>query len=481
MTRRTAEREAIRRLRDERGMTIVEVVVAAFLLVAVVVSTFGIIDSSTRSTFRAEETQTVINIAQREIELLRDTPYANLAMTAPPPPPYGTDANDPTSRLRDGGRFCLDRVDGDDPCADPMLAPLVHNGSPLEEGGEVTDGQVAPLSQDVEVGDITVDIYRYVVWQDEGNELLPASDTLCQEKPLHFLCRTQDYKRVVVAVRAQEAAISLERPYEEVQSDFIDPDRATLDAESLGPSGPVVTGQQFWLSDTRCQADVAEPPRSAAENHATHNTLGVCALAGEQADSLLTAPPDPATPLVDYSTELEPSSASCEPPTDNCDPDDRGLQMLDQDSACTASPTGPDAPRKIHRWVSRPMPPSFEFVMTDKATLELWTRTIDEVQGASGEVCAFLFRRTVAGVDTILATDSHASSDWPSGPPWAQVRLRFDLDPLPEGERRLPPGTRLGVSIGVDPAGTPDNVLQFLYDHPEGESRLEVLTTTPLP
>jgi hypothetical protein len=37
------------------------------------------------------------------------------------------------------------------------------------------------------------------------------------------------------------------------------------------------------------------------------------------------------------------------------------------------------------------------------------------------------------------------------------------------------------VSIGVDPSGTPDNVLQFLYDHPEGESRLEVLTTTPLP
>jgi hypothetical protein len=155
--------------------------------------------------------------------------------------------------------------------------------------------------------------------------------------------------------------------------------------------------------------------------------------------------------------------------------------MLDQASDCVAAPTGADAIRQIHRWVSIAMPSGFQFESTDRATLELWTRTINDVQGASGNLCGFFFKRSALGVDTILGTASHFDSDWPSGPAWEEVRLSFDLDNLSEAQRVVLAGERLGVSIGVDPSGTPDNVLQFLYDHPEGESRLEVLTTTPLP
>jgi hypothetical protein len=155
--------------------------------------------------------------------------------------------------------------------------------------------------------------------------------------------------------------------------------------------------------------------------------------------------------------------------------------MLDQASDCVAAPTGANSIRQIHRWVSIAMPSGFQFESTDRATLELWTRTINGVVGASGKLCGFLFKRSTGDVDTTLATASHLDSDWPSGPPWAEVRLTFDLDNLTLAQRTVQPGERLGISIGVDPSGTPDNVLQFLYDHPEGESRLEVLTTTPLP
>jgi hypothetical protein len=304
------------------------------------------------------------------------------------------------------------------------------------------------------------------------------------DKPLHYRCKTQDYKRVIVAVRVQESPISHERPYEEVQSDFIDPDRATLDAEPLGPGGNIVTGQQFWLSDARCATGSTEPSRPAASHHETHDTLGLCSSATQAPNALLRTPPDdpdPANQLVpaffDFSTEIEPGGCG----TVNCNTADSGLQMLDQTSTCVPSPSGTDARRQIHRWLSTPMPTGFQFESTDRSTLELWTRTINDVQGASGTVCGFFFKRSATGTDTVLSTDSHFDASWPAGPAWEDIRLRFDLDNLTLAQRTLLPGERLGVSIGVDPSGTPDNVLQFLYDHPEGESRLEVLTTTPIP
>jgi type II secretory pathway pseudopilin PulG len=462
-------------------MTIVEVVVAAVLLVMAATATLSMVDTSTRTSFKAEERQTVINVAQREIEQLRDLSFQQLAMTSVPA--ATTDANLPTSRIRTGSSFCLERVDGDDPCTAP---PLVANGGQLENGGgTIAGGTVQPFTNDVQVGDMTMDIYRFVVWQDEGDELLSPTSEFCQDKPLHYRCKAQDYKRIVVAVRTEEAPISHERPYEEVQSDFIDPDRATLDAEPLGPGeGNVVTGQQFYLSDTRCQTGSTEPTRGPFTNHETHDTLGTCSSGSQAPNALLTSPPNDPDPadqsnpgFFDYSTEIEPGNCG----SVNCDTSDSGLQMLDQASTCVPAPSGTDARRQIHRWVSTPMPVGFQFESTDRSTLELWTRTINGVQGASGTVCGFFFKRSTAGVDTILATDSHTTSNWPSGPAWDKVRLHFDLDTLSQVQRTILAGERLGVSIGVDPSGTPDNVLQFLYDHPEGASRLEVLTTTPLP
>jgi type II secretory pathway pseudopilin PulG len=464
-------------LREEAGMTIVEIVVAATLLVTVAISTFGLIDTSTRSTFRAEETQSVINIAQREMEALRDYDYDELAMESVPP--AGTGQTDPTSRIRDVNgtqEFCLDRSPTTTAsCPDSSSAPLVVDDGSVEG--------IQAVTPDVAVGDITVDIYRFVVWQDQGAGLPLPSDVDCAEKPQHYRCMENDYKRAVVAVHVDKGPISHDRPYEEVQSDFVDPDRSTLDAAPLGPQDEVI-GQQFYLSDTRCGIDAGDPTRPPASNHETHDTLGNCAAEATDApDALLGSPPvdpDPLNendpPFFDYSTEppLEPGGCT----TINCSPDDIGLQMLEQPSDCVPAPIGPDASRQIHRWVSRPMP-SGGFEIAEEATLELWTRTINDVPNASGRICAFLFRR-VAGADTILAIGSHADSTWPAGPAWSEVRVRFDLTLMPPLQRTLAPGDRLGVSVGVDPSGTPDNVLQFLYDHPEGESRLEVLTTTPL-
>jgi hypothetical protein len=42
-------------------------------------------------------------------------------------------------------------------------------------------------------------------------------------------------------------------------------------------------------------------------------------------------------------------------------------------------------------------------------------------------------------------------------------------------------GQRVGVEIAVRRNGTTGDVLQFMYDHPNYPSRLEVETSTPLP
>ena len=42
-------------------------------------------------------------------------------------------------------------------------------------------------------------------------------------------------------------------------------------------------------------------------------------------------------------------------------------------------------------------------------------------------------------------------------------------------------GQRVGVEIAVRRNGTTGDVLQFMYDHPDYPSRLEVKTSTPLP
>jgi hypothetical protein len=52
--------------------------------------------------------------------------------------------------------------------------------------------------------------------------------------------------------------------------------------------------------------------------------------------------------------------------------------------------------------------------------------------------------------------------------------LHFTLNPLV-------PNSRLGVAVQVERAGTAGGGLQFIYDEPSYESRLEVKTDSLLP
>lgn len=456
-------------LGGESGFTVFEVLVASIILVAGALATFQVFDTATRNTFRAEQTQVANDIAQRELEKLRVFDYKHLAMTAYPA--YAANPNNPSSRVL-GTDFALE-PDGSNP------APMVVQGSALDSGGQVAAGfspstLVDPGPTPFTNGDVKGSIYRYVVWQND------PSCTTCGGN--------QDLKRIVVAVTLDTVASSTQRAYVETQSDVIDPSDTRLTEKNLPDGGPL-TAEQFYMSDTPCASSGTTTRQTISADHLLHNTLGQCADGARTGttpgapDALLgDVPPDPYPddPLLpdtfDYADDsyLEPT------------PDfDDGLQMLRQAAnGCNYTPTGTHPEAKIHRWVSDPMPVAYD--MTGHATLEINSKTINGA-AQTGRICIYLFARdtdptTGVVTDTRLVDEgTPANAYWAYQPPgnWAaggwgtyRVGLNFPRTTIATGQR-------LGLAISVDPAGSPGD-LQFLYDNPQFDSRLEVDTTTPL-
>src|SRR5512143_2617172 len=119
----------------EEGFTIIEVVVAVFVLVMAALATFGLLSSATKNTERAKATQVALDRAQQEVEALRSLESEELALTTTPTP--SSDPLEPGYRVS-GGTFALTR--------EPVGArhQLVVNGGEIEGGGEIKGGVVNP-------------------------------------------------------------------------------------------------------------------------------------------------------------------------------------------------------------------------------------------------------------------------------------------------------------------------------------------------
>lgn len=455
------------------GFTIVEVMVAALVLVVGALTTFGLLSAATKNTQRAKATQVALNRAQQEIETLRSLGNDKLALTATPAQ-SGSSLN-PNHRVSNG-TFALVR----NPPSD--YSNMVVNGGSLYGGGFVAGGTVDPGPTAFTSGDVSGEIYRYVVWRDDAN--CPAAT--CPG--------TQDYKEIVVAVKLDTPGNqSGERGYVEVSSDFVDPEDSALNDPIPGANG-VVTAQQFFLSDTPCDAGGTTVRAEITGDHLLHNTLGTCASGAQTGstdgapDALLTgAPPDPDPidptnpPLYDYANDfyLEPT-----PDTD------KGVQIRRDDTAgCNYVPTGTANPEsQIHRWVTDPM--ASDFSMTESVTVEFYTRTLNDAL-YTGTLCVYLFKRSETGspptaTDTQLTDQSTGFPYWSYTPEengfwprnaWTKVRLTVLFNDAPY---TIPAGDRLGVALSVERGNTQADAIPVMYDHPNHPTRIEVDTTTPI-
>jgi type II secretory pathway pseudopilin PulG len=459
----------------EAGFTIVEMVVAALILSVGALTTFGLLSAATKNTQRAKATQVALNRAQQELEAMRSLPNDQLAMTAAPA--HVSNQLSPNYRVSNG-TFALIRQPPSD------YANMIVDGGSLYGGGFVAGGIVTPGPTPFTSGDVSGDIYRYVVWRD---------DTSC---PAATCPGTQDYKQIVVAVKLDTPGNqSGERGYVEVASDFIDPTDSALDDPIPGANG-VETAQQFFLSDTPCADGGATMRQDIAGDHLLHNTLGTCA-SGPQTGTrkgapdalLLGSPPDPAPadpadpPSYDYSSDtyLEPRVGT-----------DEGVQIRrDDTTTCHYLPTGTTNPEsQVHRWVTDPM--AANFTMTQKVTIEFYTQTLTN-GSYSGALCIYLFRRHETGVSpNIVATDTQLTDTsrglpywiytppgnglWPSGA-WGMVRKTMTFSGAPY---TISAGDRLGVALSLERSGTSGDAVQIMYDHPRYPTRIEVDTNTPI-
>jgi type II secretory pathway pseudopilin PulG len=466
-------------VRQEDGMTIVEVVVAGLILVLGAVGVLGVVDAATRNTFRAEQSQVVANVLQAEMEELRQLPYEELALIEPPPD--SGDPADPNSRVTSGDFFYTGRNN-------TGLKPLVFNGS-SNKGDPVEGGVVDPGPTPFTVGDVEGQIYRYIVW-----DTCPSS--LCAERQL--------LKRAVVAVRLDVTASGGTRRYQEVQGQFVDPDAEPATFPSQEPGGDDNVPWTLWLTDTPCSASAPIDPTENS-NHPTHNTRADCAN-GHQSGNVPGAPdllwpvneleePAEGEPdfKYDYANDVEPQPA-----------EDEGLQLLsggdcsstEMTSFASGVATGPDPVpttfQKVHRWLSAPLPQNEgedPVLLTGEGTLNLWTRTIG---GAvyQGRICAWLFVRSY-GAGTVTDTLAvnlgpplslhfeHFAQSWPSSG-WTRIVVPLGFGYAEEGGALpVPPGARLGLALSVGD-DTPSG-LQILYDQPSFESTLHLETTGEVP
>lgn len=463
----------VRQLAREDGLTIIEVLVAALVLVAGSFATFGVLRTATVNNQRAKATQVALDRAQQEMEALRSLPNSELALTSQPP--HLADAMNPDYRVNETKEtFTLTR----EPSAESNPPYLVVKGGPLYGGGFIPGGVVKP-QESFSSGDVSGNIYRYVVWRD---------DTSCGAS-----CPgSQDYKQIVVAVKLDTKGNEAgERGYVEVQSDFIDPSDSA-ENDPIPPVGGVVNSpQQFFLSDTPC-ANGGETEREswtereATGDHALHNTLGTCA-SGLQFESTLGAPDalliggpsDPAPedvsspPVYDYSEDY---LGQATPETA------KGIQIVpDATGGCHFAPTGASIPQwQTHRWVTDPM--ASEFILNENATLDFFTRSLSDLH-YSGTLCIYLFDRheegtppkakdvVVPGAEAVYT--GQGSGQWPRNE-WTEVRVPMSLK-----KTTIPAHDRLGIVLSVSGSSN-SGAVPILYDHPSYRARIEIETPTPL-
>jgi hypothetical protein len=505
----------IERATSDRGVSMIEVVIAALLLIIGALAVLGFADTANRNTYRSEQGQVAVDRLQAEMEKLRQLPFDEVALTAAPS--TSTDPASPAHRVGAGGTtFALNR-DGSN------VQPLAVQGHATPGGNAVgcgANGQPAcgvdPGPTPFQSGDVSGQIYRYVVY--------PGVPSNCTG------CTADDLKRIIVVISLDHTAQGGTRAYQEIQSDIAsERDRSgSPPCTNCGGGNQIAT---FWLTDTPCNNTTRQDV--SLTDHDSHNTRGTCT-DGPHTGSTKGAPDlmfneQPATgsngqnPFIDYANDVEPNGV----PTST----DKGIQLLKPtlsgSTGCLlAVPTlsltnslldlpggalggEPNKQQKMHIWLSNELDPNFRLLTTSSATLEIYTKS-DDGSSTSGKFCFWVFKRVkLVGlnllgqqvtfwVDLPAVVTSNNSflygqfqrAFWPSdwSPISVPMNLTFtnvtswlptiNLGALGLTSLSVSGQPRLGLALQVERTNTTGSAIQFMYDHPSFPSRLEVQSTS---
>src|SRR3954464_4940708 len=170
------ERRWVRRLRDERGMTVVEILVAASLMVVGVIAMLATFDGSRDLVSTSEQNGIAAHRGQLEVEKALSLDYANIALTSTPT--HAGSSSSPDYYANPDGSYQWDQSASPKP-ADAMVVDAT--GGALVHVSTWTDGQSR----------LSGSIYRYVTWIDEPH--VPGA---------------QNAKRITVAVTVDNIGVA---------------------------------------------------------------------------------------------------------------------------------------------------------------------------------------------------------------------------------------------------------------------------------
>jgi hypothetical protein len=375
---------------------------------------------------------------------------------------------------------------------------MAIKGATNPEGGSVGCGAgfgqpecgVDPGPEAFDSGDVHGQIYRYVTY--------PGAPANCAD------CTAADLKRVVVAVTLDDTGSGGERVYQEVQSDIGNPARTPTNNEQPPPcSGDCGEAGQianFWITDTSCNQTTRQPITGA---HLTHNTRGICSN-GTQTGNTKGAPdlmfnelpPEQGTnndPLFGYGTDVSTQPGlTIRKPTDPTTPNGclltaPVLSQLDFPLLNVEA----NKHQRMHMWLSNQLTSDFRLLTTGSGTLRMWTKSIGGAS-YSGKICIWVFKRVTVlnllgqqitvdipalNLTPPLLNATHFTferAQWPTE--WSPISVPMNFiwatDAL--SGLNIVGQPRLGLAITVEKSGTSGAGIEFGYDHPDVESRLEI-------
>ena len=449
----------IRAARSERGLTLMELLIAMVISSVGIAATVGVFGASDRTTLSAQRSGVGAQQAQLELDRLTKLEYGELSMTSTPA--HSNDTKNPNYRVN-GTTFTTAAG------AEEMVL--------VAEGGDTP--QVDPGPQTFTVGSgnsaVTGKIYRYVTWRDET---CPAG--VCDT--------TQDSKRLTVAVTIDPVGSATPRPPLWFSTVMGDP---AASPGVLSGSGDIEeeddsSAQSFYLYDTPCKE---HDRKTITASHATRMTSGLDANKDktstcengdtmEEPDLMDTDGVGSGSPtLYSYSNDLTGTYPG-------------GLAMMRNGSSCVTSHSfvnaaNPSVPNKwgVHTWASNKVvdPPGTvgslvnPFNLTGKVTMSLYTQTLGGAAGR-GVLCMTLIDRYVHDglpSDIVLGTATHDLASWPTTP--TEINFGFTM----AADYNLVKDHRLVVVLHL--LGTSTTDIALLYSHPDYPSQLEIHTLTPV-
>ncbi len=155
------------RLRDERGVSVIEVVVAMAVLVVGMLGMASAFNSSRKLTLLSERRTSMAHRAQLELERMQATSYAELAMSSTSPPTHSSVETNPDYYVKEGTP--AEYQYGTAKSESEKLAESTNGAISASPTGRECSSHVGACEWTD--GNISGSVYDFVTWYGEPSKL----------------------------------------------------------------------------------------------------------------------------------------------------------------------------------------------------------------------------------------------------------------------------------------------------------------------